>query len=84
MLEPVLFALNSVSVNYDQESFLLTMISGSQARNYSLSPLHAKRLSLLMQKQISEYESKFEELKTELPKNIPEQTSESKIGFAKE
>ena len=81
-LEPVQLALTTAFINNDQENFSMIMVSGNQGRTYILSPMHAKRLQLALQKQISDYENKFGELKTELPKDTGGQTSGSKMGFA--
>lgn len=67
-LEAPAHALQNMMVQYDQEGFRLVLMSGGPARMYVLSPKHAKRIMLLLQKQIGEYESKFGELDTTLSK----------------
>lgn len=83
-IDPFPMALTSASILSDEENFALILISGSQGRNYVLSPKHAKRLLLLLQQKISEYEIQFGELKTSLPVATPGQTADRKIGFSME
>ncbi|MFA6603310.1 MAG: DUF3467 domain-containing protein [Patescibacteria group bacterium] len=74
-------ALMNTIVNYDEEQFQLLMMSGGPARLYMLSPKHAKRLMLLLQKQLADYEAKFGELKTALAQVAKGTTSEEEVGF---
>ncbi len=82
-LEPTAIYANGIFITPQEEEFRIQIVSGHIAREYVLSPKHAKRVSLLLQKQIADYESKFGQLKTELP-TIPNQTQPKKIGFAVE
>ena len=73
-------ALANVLVNFDEEQFQFLMMSGGPARLYIASPKHAKRLMLLLKKQIEEYEKKFGELQTAL--SAPGKGSmEEEMGF---
>jgi len=73
-------ALMSVLVNFDEEHFQLLMMSGGPARLYVASPKHAKRLMLLLQKQLADYEAKFGDLKTALAA-ATKGTTEEEVGF---
>ncbi len=82
-LEPNVSTITNINLNPGEEEFILLLMSGNNARQYSLSPKHAKRFSMLLQKSIEEYEQKFGELKTELPQ-VNNQTEAKKIGFSTE
>ncbi len=79
-LDPILYALSSVNIGFNEEVFDLLFISGNQARQFRASPKHAKRIYLLLGKYLEEYEKKFGALETQLPEK-PEATQEGKIGF---
>lgn len=79
-LDPNLYALNNVQVNMSEESFNFLLISGQQAKQYSASPKHAKRIHLLLAKLISQYEEKFGQIKTELPERR-EGGQDTSMGF---
>ena len=79
-LEPNIFTISNINLNATEEEFTLLLMSGSNARQYSLSPKHAKRFSMLLQKSIADYEKQHGELKTELP-TITNQTESKKFGF---
>ena len=79
-VENPIHALLNVMIDSDEESFRLLMMSGGPARMYSLSPKHAKRIMLLLTKQIENYEKKFGEIKAELPK-ATKASSEEEVGF---
>ncbi len=82
-IDPVHYASQIFDISFNEESFYLTVTSGKRGRIYVLAPKHAKRLYLLLKKHIREYEEKYGELKTELPKKNPSATaSQSAIGFA--
>jgi|SRR3989338_3022456 len=81
-LEPVEFALNGVNIQFDEESFKFFMISGNQARRYFVSPKHAKRVSLLLDKIIGEYEKKFgKKIETALPETNTQLNQGQGMGF---
>ncbi len=79
-LDPVLYALSNLNIAFNEEVFDFLMVSGNQARQFRASPKHAKRIYLLLEKYISEYENRFGQLKTELPEK-KEATTGEKIGF---
>lgn len=81
-LDPNLYAVVNVNIAFDEEQFVFTIFSGNQARQFSVSPKHAKRLFLLLEKQINEYEKKFGILETKLPEKT-ETGKEKPIGFKK-
>lgn len=70
-----------VNMMYNEEGFNFLITSGNQGRQFTATPKHAKRISMLLEKQIKEYEKQFGEIKTQLPE-IPKQSQEeNKIGF---
>ena len=79
-LDPTLYALSNVNIGFNEEVFDFLMISGNQARQFRVSPNHAKRIFLLLERQIREYEKKFKKIEAELPEKM-ETSSEEKIGF---
>jgi len=81
-LDPTLYALSNVSLNWNKHSFDFLMVSGKQARQFRATPEHAKRIYLLLEKQIKDYQEKHGEIEATLPKKN-KNTKESKIGFGK-
>ena len=79
-LDPVLYALSNFNVGFNEELFDFLMVSGNQARQFRVSPKHAKRIYLLLGKYLAEYEKKFGPLETQLPEK-KETASEEKFGF---
>ncbi len=79
-LDPVLYALSNVNIGFNQEIFDFVMISGNQARQFRSSPKHAKRILLLLEKQIDQYEKKFGLIEAELPQE-KEATHDERLGF---
>jgi hypothetical protein len=75
-----LFSLSNVNVAFDEENFALVLMSGNSARRYVASPKHAKRLMLLLQSKIAEYEKSFGELKTSLP-SVKNESSKKEKAF---
>lgn len=83
-VDPVQLSVLTVMSNYNEEVFEITVVSGNRGWRYVLSPKHAKRFLLLLQKQIGDYESLFGELQTSLPQAIQDQEDQTgKIGFLK-
>jgi len=78
-IDPNLYALTGVNVRFDEEQFFFQLTSGNQIRGYLASPKHAKRVMLLLDKQVKEYENKFGDLKTDLPK--VKKATDKKMGF---
>lgn len=73
--------LSGVQILSDEEQFGFLMVSGNFAKQYFCSPKHAKRILLLLEKQISAYEEKFGELKTNLPEGKEKTSEDQKFGF---
>lgn len=80
-VDPNLYVISNAHIVFDEESFHFLIASGNQGRQFVATPKHAKRIHLLLEKQIQEYEKKFGALKTELPKMPTNTNEESKIGF---
>lgn len=84
-LDQQIFALTNANYIFDEEQIVLFLHSGNSARRYMLTPKHAKRFSLLLDKCIAEYEKKFGVLKTDLPQqNKDENTNTGRgMGFTR-
>ncbi|MEI7424784.1 MAG: DUF3467 domain-containing protein [Candidatus Staskawiczbacteria bacterium] len=80
-LDPNSYLLTMVNMGFDEETFHFLLTSGNQGRQYTATPKHAKRIYLLLQKQIEEYEKKFGEIITKLPEKINNTKEEQKVGF---
>lgn len=81
-LDPNVYTIGNINISFDEEQFVFTIFSGNQARRFSVSPKHAKRVFLLLQKQIVDYEKKFGTLETRLPEKM-ETKKEGPVGFMK-
>jgi hypothetical protein len=81
-LDPNLYTISNVSVGFAEEQFVFTIFSGNQARQFSSSPKHAKRILMLMERNISDYEKKFGKLDTKLPEKM-ETKEDGSLGFKK-
>lgn len=80
-LDPNAYYVSMMNMRFDEEGFHFLIASGNQARQYSASPKHAKRIYLLLKQQIEQYEKQFNEIKTQLPER-PQRTQENnKVGF---
>jgi hypothetical protein len=80
-LDPNQYAITNMGVMSSEEEFGFQITSGNQVRLYSLTPKHAKRVLMLLQQHIEQYEKKFGELKTQLPTVNQTQTEKKKFGF---
>ena len=80
-MNPVLAYVNAANIGFGDEEFVLRFFSGNQGFQFAFSPKHLKRLSLLLEKHIEEYEKKFGELKTELPRMEKASAEKDNIGF---
>lgn len=75
-LDPNIYFISMVNMVFNEEGFNLLMTSGNQGRQFVATPKHAKRILMLLEKQIKEYEKQFGEIKTHLPE-APKQSQES-------
>lgn len=80
-MNPILNYVNGARILSGEEEFLLALTSGNQIFQFIFSPKHAKRLKLLLDRQLAEYEKKFGVLETKLPEVKTETAEKSKIGF---
>ncbi|RJR31577.1 hypothetical protein C4569_01305 [Candidatus Parcubacteria bacterium] len=78
-VNPAMLGLTGVNIGFTEEEFRMLLIVGNQAAQYLCSPKHAKRIMLLFQKVVADYEKKFGELKTKLPEGA--QTVKQDVGF---
>ena len=83
-LEAPAHSLQNALIDFDEEQFRFIMMSGGPARMYVVSPKHAKRLMLLLEKQVGEYEKKFAKLDTALPETRPGTNEPESVGFKTE
>jgi hypothetical protein len=82
--EPFITALTGANILFDEEQFIFIMQSGNFMRRYALTPKHAKRFTLLLEKQVADYEKANGKLDTELPQiGAKLSTGEDSFGFAK-
>lgn len=70
-----------VNMVFNEEGFNFLITSGNQGRQFMATPKHAKRIYMLLDKQIKEYEKQFGEIKTQLPEVPKTSQGETKIGF---
>lgn len=82
-LDPILYSLTNVNIGFNEEVFDFLMITGNQGKRFRATPKHAKRIYLLLEKSIQEYEKKFGEIKTQLAQ-AGENTAKEEIGFNQE
>lgn len=83
-VDPTVAYLTGANISADEEQFVLGLNSGNQVRRYAVSPKHAKRIMLLFQKFVGEYEKKFGELNTKLPEVKGQTNKKNQIGFVAE
>lgn len=79
-VDPNSYYLSGMNIWMSEEEFIFLLTSQVSGRQYVTSPKHAKRISMLLQKLIAEYEQKYGPIVTELPK-APDQTTEKNVGF---
>lgn len=72
--------LTQVTAEFSEESFYLNAFSGNQVYRFALSPKHAKRIKMLLEKKIEKYEKEHGELETKLPKEEGSKEDED-LGF---
>jgi hypothetical protein len=83
-VDPNSYTITNANIVFDEELFHFLLTSANQGRQFTATPRHAKRISLLLAQQIEAYENKFGEIKTQLParpQNPGESGEETKVGF---
>ena len=80
-VDPNSYMITMVNMGFDEEMFHFLITSANQGRQFVATPKHAKRIYLLLKQQIENYEAKFGEIKTELPKTQGNTNKEPKVGF---
>ena len=80
-LDPNIYAVSNAKVVIAEEEVQILLVSGHQGRQFMFTPKHAKRLMLLLAENIQNYEEKFGELKTELPKQKGNSGKKKSVGF---
>ena len=81
-LDPNLYALTFVKISFAEEHFQFLLNAGNQARQFLATPKHSKRIHLLLERSIAQYEKQFGKIETHLPKK-KEATQEQELGFVK-
>ncbi len=79
------YALGSITLSFNDENFYFALHAGRHTRTYVVSPKHAKRIMMLLEKDVREFEERFGELKTELPPNARNDISSTEgrqMGFS--
>lgn len=60
----------SINIGFTPEYFVVAMASGAEARAYTLTPQHAKRLQQYLAHQVSEFEEKHGEINAKWDPNV--------------
>lgn len=81
-IDPNIYALTNVNILVGEEQFVFGLFSGNQIRQFLATPGHAKRIFLLLEKQVNNYEKKFGEIKTQLPSLADTKKEGEEVGFA--
>lgn len=80
--EPNIYSLTNTELTATEEEFFLHLHSGNSIRRYHLTPKHMKRISMLIERELSKFEDSNGEIKTNLPtqkKKVAKR--KTKIGF---
>ncbi len=80
-VDPNSYMITMVNMAFDEEMFHFLITSGNQGRQFTATPKHAKRIYMLLKQQVEDYEKKFGEIKTELPKRPQATQANTKLGF---
>lgn len=79
-MDPNGYYITGVNILATDEEFAFLITSQNQSRQFLSSPKHTKRILLLLQKTVGEFEAKNGEIQTSLPA-VTTQTNSSKVGF---
>ncbi len=79
--EPNIYALTNTELVATEEEFFLHFHSGNSIRRYQLTPKHMKRISLLIDRELSKFEETHGEIKTNLAAPKKKVVKQKKIGF---
>ena len=79
-IDPLIQYATNVNILFSEEDFLLALQSGNHLVRFAFSPKHAKRVLLLLENKIAEYEKLHGVIVTELPKTKSE-TTKPEVGF---
>ena len=72
-------ALTNLGLVFDEEHFVLQLTSGNQMTRYLVTPKHAKRILMLLQRELEKHEDKFGKLDAKLPEKGS--APEKRMGF---
>lgn len=73
--------VTNVQLNMSEEFAVFNIFSGNQVYRLALTPKHAKRVLLLLEKEIGKFEAKYGEIKTSLPEIYGQEKEGTSIGF---
>ena len=83
--DPSMYYLSTVQMGYTPETFRFMLISGKQATQFETTPQHAKRIKVVLDQKIGEYEDEHGEIDTNTPDESEGKSSaEPEIGFSNE
>jgi len=80
-MNPIFHYVSNVQIGAGEEEFVLALTSGNQVFQFVMSPKHMKRVKLLLDKNIDEYEKNFGKLETKLPEVKKGTMEKNKMGF---
>ena len=80
-VDPNIYLITMVNMLFNEEGFNFLITSGNQGRQFTATPKHTKRIALLLEKQIAEYEKQFGKIETHLPEMRKQSHEVAKIGF---
>lgn len=80
-INPVFNYVSNAQIAMGEEEFIIALTSGNQIFQFALSPKHTKRVKMLLDKYVDEYESRFGKLETKLQEMKKETAEKDKIGF---
>lgn len=66
-MDPNYYFLTGVSIIAEEEQFKFLLTCGGNATQFAATPKHAKRILLLLEKKIKEYEKEFGKIQTTYP-----------------
>jgi hypothetical protein len=73
--------VTNIQVSVSEEFAIFNIFSGNQVYRFALTPEHAKRVLLLLEKEIGKFEVKHGEIKTSLPEAQEQGKEGTSIGF---
>lgn len=84
--DPNMYYLSMVQIGFTPETFRFMLVTGKQARQFETTPEHAKRIKMVLDKKIEEYEEANKKIEAGAPPNEDDgkTTEKPSIGFSNE